>query len=63
MLSIKLFPTVVNRTDDNGVLMEELDSLQMELEMLLNSVVLRSLELQKEVAGMTEKVIFKKLVM
>lgn len=36
--------------------MEELDSLQMELETLLNSVVLRSLELQKEVAGMTEKV-------
>lgn len=58
MLSIQLFPTVVNRTDDNGVLIEELDSLQMELEMLLNSVVLRSLELQKEVASMTEKVIF-----
>lgn len=36
--------------------MEELDTLQMELETLLNSVVLRSLELQKEVAGMTEKV-------
>lgn len=51
-----LFAVVANRTDDNGVLMEELDTLQMELETLLNSVVLRSLELQKEVAGMTEKV-------
>ena len=42
--------------------MEELDSLQMELEMLLNSVVLRSLELQKEVAGMTEKVFSLKIL-
>lgn len=36
--------------------MEDLDVLQMEMESLLNSVVIRSLNLQREIAGMTEKV-------
>lgn len=36
--------------------MEDLDTLQMELETLLNTVVIRSQSLQKEIAGMTEKV-------
>jgi len=47
---------VTGRPDDNGVLMEDLDVLQMEMESLLNSVVMRSLNLQREIAGMTEKV-------
>lgn len=37
-------------------MMDDLDTLQMELETLLNCVVLRSLNLQREIAGMTEKV-------
>lgn len=37
-------------------MMDDLDALQMELETLLNCVVLRSLNLQREIAGMTEKV-------
>jgi hypothetical protein len=39
--------------------MDDLDTLQMELETLLNCVVLRSLNLQREIAGMTEKVFIK----
>ena len=35
--------------------MEDLDALQNELETMLNAVVLRSINLQKEIAGMTEK--------
>lgn len=35
--------------------MDELDTLQMELETLLNAVVIRSQNLQREIAGMTEK--------
>ena len=35
--------------------MEDLDTLQMELESLLNAVVVRSLNLQREIAGMTDK--------
>ena len=38
-------------------MMDDLDTLQMELETLLNCVVLRSLNLQREIAGMTEKVV------
>ena len=40
-------------------MMDDLDTLQMELETLLNCVVLRSLNLQREIAGMTEKVLIK----
>jgi hypothetical protein len=40
-------------------MMDDLDTLQMELETLLNCVVLRSLNLQREIAGMTEKVFIK----
>ena len=35
--------------------MEDLDTLQMELELLLNSVVLRGLNLQRDGAAMDEK--------
>jgi len=49
------FTAITGRPDDNGVLMEDLDVLQMEMESLLNSVVMRSLNLQREIAGMTEK--------
>lgn len=51
----KLF-IVTARSEEGGVMMDDLDSLQMELETLLNCVVLRSLNLQREIAGMTEKV-------
>ena len=37
-------------------MMEDLETLQMELETLLNAVVIRSVNLQREIAGMTEKV-------
>lgn len=37
-------------------MMDDLDTLQMELETLLNSVVLRSQNLQREIAEMNEKV-------
>lgn len=47
---------VTARSEEGGVMMDDLDSLQMELETLLNCVVLRSLNLQREIAGMTEKV-------
>lgn len=47
---------VAGRPEDGGVMMDDLDTLQMELETLLNCVVLRSLNLQREIAGMTEKV-------
>lgn len=47
---------VAGRSEDGGVMMDDLDALQMELETLLNCVVLRSLNLQREIAGMTEKV-------
>jgi len=49
------FTSITGRVDDTGVLMEDLDVLQMEMETLLNSVVIRSLNLQREIAGMTEK--------
>ena len=44
-------------------MMDDLDTLQMELETLLNCVVLRSLNLQRETAGMTEKVVRKAISM
>ena len=44
-------------------MMDDLDTLQMELETLLNCVVLRSLNLQREIAGMTEKVVRKAISM
>jgi hypothetical protein len=50
---------VTGRSEDGGVMMDDLDTLQMELETLLNCVVLRSLNLQREIAGMTEKVFIK----
>lgn len=37
-------------------MMEDLETLQMELETLLNAVVIRSVNLQREIAEMTEKV-------
>jgi len=43
-------------------MMDDLDTLQMELETLLNCVVLRSLNLQREIAGMTEKVFIKECI-
>jgi hypothetical protein len=46
---------VLSRPEENAVTMEDLDTLQMELESLLNAVVVRSLNLQREIAGMTEK--------
>lgn len=52
-----LIITVTLRPEDGGVMMDDLDVLQMELETLLNCVVLRSLNLQREIAGMTEKVL------
>ena len=42
--------------------MDDLDTLQMELETLLNCVVLRSLNLQREIAGMTEKVFIEEFI-
>lgn len=47
--------TVLSRPEENAVTMEDLDTLQMELESLLNAVVVRSLNLQREIAGMTDK--------
>ncbi|KZS11742.1 Transcriptional adapter 3 [Daphnia magna] len=49
------FTAIAGRSEDGGVMMDDLDALQMELETLLNCVVLRSLNLQREIAGMTEK--------
>jgi len=47
---------VIARPEEGGVMMEDLETLQMELETLLNAVVIRSVNLQREIAGMTEKV-------
>ena len=56
-LSVLLFfAIVIGRTEDGGVMMEDLEALQMEFETLLNAVVIRSTNLQREIAGMTEKV-------
>ncbi|XP_046438468.1 transcriptional adapter 3-B-like [Daphnia pulex] len=49
------FTSITARSEEGGVMMDDLDTLQMELETLLNCVVLRSLNLQREIAGMTEK--------
>lgn len=48
--------TVIARSEEGGVMMEDLETLQMELETLLNAVVIRSVNLQREIAEMTEKV-------
>ena len=50
------FAIVIGRIEDGGVMMEDLEALQMEFETLLNAVVIRSTNLQREIAGMTEKV-------
>jgi len=49
------FMSILGRLEENPITMEDLDTLQMELELLLNSVVLRGLNLQRDGAAMAEK--------
>ncbi|KAK7788723.1 hypothetical protein R5R35_011013 [Gryllus longicercus] len=47
------YSAVLSRSDEEGVLMDDLDALQMELEALLSAVVVRSRVLQKEINTVT----------